>query len=279
MISSLTRAFTVDGVTLAWDRWGERPGATPLVLCHGFSGSSHDFALHIEPLAETHDVIVLDHRGHGRSENLGAVERYSLDRLAADLVGFLESEVGVPVDLLGHSMGGAVGLRATLGRPELVRSLILMDTSAWSFVPVDPDLAALTTAFLEGFEPGRGLPRLVSQPGPEDELIAAATPPEWRALKEQVGALFDPFAMKALGWELFAPETASVRGRLDEITCPVSIIVGEFDRPYVDQAPELAAALPDSELVVIRGAYHSPQLSHPDEWTAAVEAHRARLAG
>jgi pimeloyl-ACP methyl ester carboxylesterase len=174
-------------------------------------------------------------------------------------------------------MGGAVSLRATLSRPELVRSLILMDTSAWSFRPVDADLAALTTAFLEGFDPAGGLPALVAQPGPEDELIVAATPPQWRALKEQAGVLFDPFAMKALGRELFEHETASVRGRLGEITCPVSIVVGEFDRPYVDQAPELSAELPRSELVVIRGAYHSPQLTHPAAWSAAVEAHLARL--
>ena len=66
---------------------------------------------------------------------LGATERYSIDRLTADLIALLEPEVRAPVDLLGHSMGGAMSLRVTLARPDLVRSLILMDASAWSFVP------------------------------------------------------------------------------------------------------------------------------------------------
>jgi pimeloyl-ACP methyl ester carboxylesterase len=277
MISDLTRSFVVDGVTLAWDRCGDRPGTPPLLLCHGFSGSAHDFALRIEPLAATRDVIVIEHRGHGRSEKLRDVSRYSLDRLAADLIAFIDAEIGVPVDLLGHSMGGAISLRVTLARPDLVRSLVLMDTSAWSFVPLEPEIAMLMTAFLDGYDPSGGLPGELSQEGPEDELITAATTPEWRALKEQVSAKFDPYALKALGQELFAHETASVRDRLGEIECPVSIIVGEHDHPFVDQASELQAEIADSALTVVAGAYHSPQLTHPDAWTAAVESHLARV--
>jgi pimeloyl-ACP methyl ester carboxylesterase len=277
MIGDPTRTFDVDGVTLAWDRWGQRPDATPLVLCHGFSGSAHDFALRVESLAELHDVVVAEHRGHGRSTNLGTLDGYSLDRLASDLIALLDAEIGGPVDLLGHSMGGAVSLRVALARPDLLRSLVLMDTSAWSFVPPDPAMAELMTGFLEGFDPAEGLPRLTSPPGPEDDLLAVATTPEWRVEKERVAAMFDPWALKALGRELFEHETASVRMRLGEITCPVSIIVGELDRPFVDQADDLAAELGGCDLTVIAGAYHSPQLTHPAEWTAALEAHLARL--
>ncbi len=42
------------------------------------------------------------------------------------------------------------------------------------------------------------------------------------------------------------------------------------------QAPDLAGCFPDGELVSIAGAYHSPQLTHRDEWIAAVEKHLAR---
>ena len=45
------------------------------------------------------------------------------------------------MDLLGHSMGGRVVLTMVLAeRPELVRSLILMDTSAWLFEPPDEEM-------------------------------------------------------------------------------------------------------------------------------------------
>jgi pimeloyl-ACP methyl ester carboxylesterase len=279
MITDLTRRFTVDDVSLAWDRWGDDVDATPLFLCHGFSGSSHDFALHVEGLARGRAVMCVDHRGHGRSPKLGATDRYSIDRLTADLIALLDAEAGGPVDLLGHSMGGAISLRVTLERPDLVRSLVLMDTSAWSFAPPDADIAALMAAFIDGYRPADGLPDLTSFSGPEEPLIAAATPAAWQVVKDEMAAAFDPYALKALGGELFHDEGISVRGRLGEIGCPVTVIVGELDQPFADQADQLAAEMADGALTVIAGAYHSPQLTHPAEWIAAVDAHLARRAG
>lgn len=272
MINDLTRQFEVDGATLRWDRWGADDG-TPFLLCHGFSGSSHDFALHIEALAAARPVISIDHRGHGRSQKLGATEAYSIDRLTADLIAFVDSEIGAPVDLLGHSMGGSIAMRFTLARPDLVRSLILMDTSGWSFLPPDSPVAEMMRAFITAFDPAGGLPDLTAMAGPEEALIAAATTPEWQAMKQQMAAAFDPYALKALGAELFAGDTQWIRDRLGEIACPVSVIVGENDHPFVGQAAELAAEANGGRLTVVAGAYHSPQLTHAAEWAAAVEAH------
>jgi pimeloyl-ACP methyl ester carboxylesterase len=274
MLDDLTRRFTVDGVTLHWDRWGT-PSGVPFVLCHGFSGSAHDFALNIEALAPDREVLAIDHRGHGRSEKLGAVDHYSIDRIADDVIAFIDTEVGGPVDVLGHSMGGSIALRVTLARPDLVRSLILMDTSAWSFIPPDSAIAELMGGFIRAYDPAGGLPDLSAFENAEDALIASATTAEWQALKEQMAAAFDPYALKALGTELFAEGTQWIRDRLGTITCPVRVIVGEHDHPFVDQAPELARETGDGLLAVIPGAYHSPQLTHPAEWLAAVQAHFA----
>src|SRR4051812_46464823 len=211
----LTRSFEVDGVTLAWDAWGDGP---PLVLCHGFSGSSHDFALQVDALAGARRVVTLDHRGHGRSTKVGRTDAYSVGRLAADLVALLDAEVGEPVDLLGHSMGGRIALDVVLARPDLVRSLILMDTSAWSFESVDVERAALVRAFLPELDPADGLPDTTDPNNPEEPLIAAATPAEWQARKAEEAAGFDPYALKALGLELLLGDAISVRDRLAGIT-------------------------------------------------------------
>ena len=274
--TELSQRFTVDDVSLAWDRWGTSTGSPPFLLCHGFSGSAHDFALSIEDLAAGREVLALDHRGHGRSEKLGTVTRYSMDRLADDLIALIDAQAGGPVDLLGHSMGGAISLRLTLARPDLVRSLILMDTSGWSFVPKDSPLAAIMAGFIAAYDPTAGLPDLTALPNPEKPLVEAATPAAWQARKLEMDAAFDPYAMKALGEELFTDSSQWIRARLAEISCPVTVIVGEHDHPFVDQAEELAAAVPDGRLTVIGGAYHQPQLTHRGEWTAAVEAHLAR---
>ena len=68
-----------------------------------------------------------------------------MSAMTAAVAGFLETAVGEACDLLGHSMGGRVVLPVAIERPELLRSLILMDT--WADTPDDAagldDMAAL----------------------------------------------------------------------------------------------------------------------------------------
>jgi pimeloyl-ACP methyl ester carboxylesterase len=163
-----------------------------------------------------------------------------------------------------------------LARPDLVRSLILMDTSAWSFLPPDKEVRALVHGFINAFAPAGGMPTTLSMGGPEETLIEASTPAEWRKEKDAIFAGMDPYAVKALGAVLMgdaAEHDSSLRARLPSITCPTTVIVGEHDHPLVDQAPALADELANGRLKVIPGAYHSPQLTHAAEWRAAVESH------
>ena len=273
----LVRRHEIAGVALAWDRWGPDQG-TPFVLVHGYSGSSHDFALQIPTLAEERPVVAVDHRGHGDSSKLGRENAYSVAQITKDFTAFLSTVADEPVDLLGHSMGGRIALSVALDRPDLVRSLILMDTTAWAFVDPDDPMSQVIGAFIEAMDPSEGLPDISGFARPEQALIEAATPEDWRAAKELRDQGFDPFAMKALGQEIFSPDLASHRDRLGELACTVTVIVGENDEPYVSQAPALAGEIPGAELTVIPGAYHSPQLTHPVEWRDAVAAHLDRTS-
>jgi pimeloyl-ACP methyl ester carboxylesterase len=276
-----SQTLRVNGVDLAWSERGNGPDGVPtFVLCHGFTGSSHDFALHVDALATDRRVVTLDQRGHGHSTKTGTLEGYTIDQLVADFVAFLEAVGGGPVDLLGHSMGGRVALGVVLGRPDLVSSLILMDTSAWSFMPPDENIRAMVRAWIEAFDPARGMPEKLGPFGPEDALIETVVPAEWLAEKNAIFAGMDAYAVKALGMALMAGLSgggeASLRADLPSITCPTTVIAGEHDHPLVDQAPELAAEVADGRLITIPGAYHSPQLTHPDAWRGAVEIHLVR---
>jgi pimeloyl-ACP methyl ester carboxylesterase len=265
----------VNGVELQWGQWGDAPGP-PLVLCHGFTGSSHDFALQIGPLSQTRRVIALDQRGHGLSTKTHDQPSYTISQFTADLIAFLDQVADGPVDLLGHSMGGRVALGVVVERPDLIRSLIPMDTSAWSFLQEDEKIRVLITNYLDAFDPSQGMPSSFGLVGPEDALIEASTTPEWRARKDELFAGLDPYVVKGLGSELFN-SVESLRPQLPSITCPVTVIAGSEDHPLVDQAPELAAEVAHGTLSLIEGAYHSPQLTHPLEWRAAVETHLAAL--
>ena len=277
-MTQTTSAHTlrVNGVDLAW--WEQGSGAT-LVLCHGFTGSSHDFSEQVDALAASRRVVTVDHRGHGQSTKTRTLEGYSVEQLASDLTAFIEAVGDGPVDLLGHSMGGRMSLHVVLTRPDLVHSLVLMDTSAWSFVPADENIRALVQAWIEAFDPSLGMPEKLGPFGPEDALVEAAMSSEWLEEKQRIFSDMDAYAVKALGRALMVDmdqgET-SLRAELPSITCPTTVIAGEHDHPLVEQAPELAAEVSDGTLVVIPGAYHSPQLTHPDTWRDSVEEHLAR---
>ena len=273
------RTMRVNGVDLVWSERGSGPTGTPsLVLVHGFTGSSHDFALEVDALAADRRVVTLDQRGHGYSSKVGSVDGYGIEQLVADCIAFLEGAGAGPVDLLGHSMGGRVVMGVALSRPDLVSSLVLMDTSAWSFMPPDEEIRSMVRTFMTAFDPAAGMPATLNLGGPEDEMIAAKVPPEWLATKDAIFSGMDAYAVKALGMALMADlangET-SLRADLPTITCPTTVMAGQHDHPLVDQAPELAAELGDGRLTVIEGAYHSPQLTHPEAWREAVERHLA----
>jgi len=277
MTQTAQSTLSVNGIDVAWSEHGKGPdGSSTLVLVHGFTGSSHDFALEVDALARQRRVVTVDQRGHGYSSKRGVLDGYTIDQLVSDLTVFLEAVGQGPVDLLGHSMGGRVALGTVLSRPDLVSSLVLMDTSAWSFMPEDEELRALVRGFVEAFDPSQGMPATLSLGGPEDRLIEAATTPAWQREKEAIFAGMDAYAVKGFGTALMADVAdgeTSLRPDLPSITCPTTVIVGEHDHPLVDQAAALAAEVADGRLAVIAGAYHSPQLTHAAAWRAAVEAH------
>ena len=273
-MTELTKSFEVEGFNLAWDEWGSGDGP-PLVLIHGFSGSAHDFALHLPALAESRRVLAIDHRGHGRSTNSFDEATYTVDHIVDDVIAWLTHTVDGPDDMLGHSMGGRVALRFALARRDLVRSLILMDTTAWRFGIDDPALAEMIVGYFTSITADTTMG--TAPESPEDPLIAAATPADWQVRKAELSAAFDPMACKALGLALFGDHLQPVDHLLGDIDAPVTVIAGEHDHPLVEHAPELADGVVDGTCVIIPGAYHSPQLTHPTEWLAAITTHLSHL--
>ena len=132
-------------------------------------------------------------------------------------------------------------MQTALARPDLVRSLVLMDTSAWSFRSVDLEFAPLFDSFLEAFDPKDGLPPL-GLAGPEEVLVQASTSEQFRAARTRVQSLLDPHLFKRLLPEVLSSTLIDLSPRLSELHCPVTVLVGDNDEPYASQADRLAAA-------------------------------------
>ena len=118
---------TVDAnVQLHYTEHGE--GDETIVLSHSYLVDHRHFEPQIEALKSRYRVLAYDHRGHGRSDK--PPDGYSMERIYGDGVAFLEALDTGPVHWIGLSTGGFVGMRIALRRPELLRSLVLMDTAA-----------------------------------------------------------------------------------------------------------------------------------------------------
>jgi pimeloyl-ACP methyl ester carboxylesterase len=102
---------------------GGPPDGAPLVLLHGLGGSRSNWAFLAPELARTRRVLVVDLPGHGRSSALPAAP--GLGPYADRVAKLVEDEGLAGADVVGHSLGGLVGIRLAVRRPELVRSLVL----------------------------------------------------------------------------------------------------------------------------------------------------------
>ncbi len=117
---------TVQGVRLHYTRTGgNKP---PFVLAHGFSDDGLCWTPVAQMLEPHFDVVMVDARGHGRSQ--APEEGYGSVQMAHDLAGVISGlELESPV-IMGHSMGAATALTLAGLYPQLPRAILLEDPPA-----------------------------------------------------------------------------------------------------------------------------------------------------
>jgi pimeloyl-ACP methyl ester carboxylesterase len=101
---------------------GDNPA---LLLLHGLTDHGRYWARTAAALANLYDVVMLDQRGHGLSNQ--PTSGYSDEEMAADAAGVIEALALAPAAVLGHSMGGAVTTVLAGARPDLVSRAVLLD--------------------------------------------------------------------------------------------------------------------------------------------------------
>jgi len=218
--------------------WETRAGSgTPLVLLHGLGGSSDWWRHNIDVLAERYLVCAVDLVGFGR--NRFFLRRSNLplrfDDIAALLARWIESSFDGPVHLAGNSLGGQIAIHLAASRPDLVRSLVLIDSTGIPF-----EIAA--GAHIENIALPHGwrtffliLTRDLFRAGPTAIAVAFA-----RLLRDDARPLMSKLAM------------------------PVLLIWGEHD-PLVPltYAKQMLEEMPHAKLRVIPRAGHVPMWENP----------------
>ncbi len=129
---------------LYYEAWGE---GTPFLFLHGFLGSGDNWRTIARSLDLPARYYLIDLRNHGRSPH---ADEHTYPAMVGDIIELLDSEGLDRVVILGHSMGGRVGMLLSMHYPERVRGLIVGDISPAAHKPVHlPLLEALSSVRLE----------------------------------------------------------------------------------------------------------------------------------
>ena len=251
--------------TLSVESSGHGP---PLVLLHGWAMHSGIWGPVREQLARNHRVHAIDLPGHGYS---APITPCTLDAIAAAVDAALAGEAG-RFAVLGWSLGGLVAMRWALTRPERIDRLALVCTTP-RFVadPAWPHALAAEAIARFGDELHVAwkltVQRFLALQVHNSEHGRAAL----AALREQLWARGEP-SRPALADTLAVLATADLRADVQRISQPVLVIAGGRDTLCPPAAGRwLAAAIPGARYAEIVGAAHAPFLSHPAEFTAALE--------
>jgi pimeloyl-ACP methyl ester carboxylesterase len=254
----------VNGAQIHYEEAGSGPET--LVFSHGLLMSGEMFADQVAAFRDRYRCITFDHRGQARSEVTAG--GYDMDSLAEDAALLIEKLGCAPCHFAGLSMGGFVGMRLAIRRPELLRSLCLIETTA------DPEPEENKGPYRKLAFIGRWLGfRLVvdklmgimfSQTFLRDPAKADVRA-RWR--NHLLGLNKKGTSRAAHG----VIDRQGVYGQLDRVSTPTLIIVGEEDVATVPMKSErMHAAIRDSRLVVLPRAGHSSSIEEPEAVTAAM---------
>jgi pimeloyl-ACP methyl ester carboxylesterase len=256
----------LDDTTLYYEDTG--PGSTgeTIAFSHGLLWCTELFATQIAALRGRYRCIAWDHRGQGKSasdhrENIG------LELVWQDAVRLLEKLDAGPVHFCGLSMGGFVGMRMAARRPDLLRSLILLETSS------DPEP-------IENVSRYRLLSRVVRLLGPRvvrgkvGPIMLGKSILTDRARRDEVARFIEMMSSRKDGWRAVngVIDRAGIHHELGRIRLPTLVVVGDEDvATPVPKAEKIASAIARSTLVRVPHAGHSSPVEEPAAVTAAIE--------
>ncbi|MDX2502829.1 MAG: alpha/beta fold hydrolase [Deltaproteobacteria bacterium] len=254
-----------NGIQLHYEEMGSGPET--IVFSHSYLADHYHFNPQMQALKDRYRCIAFDHRGHGQSEIPD--DGYDMENLYEDAVGFIEALDCAPCHFVGLSTGGFIGVRIGNRRPDLVKSLVLMDTSA----DAEPEEAVrqyhqmLFVVRWVGYWPviGRVMPiffasKFLNDPARQDQVK------EW---KRRFMAN-DRKAIVKFGNGIFG--RTSCYEELDKIQTPTLVMVGAEDSAQpLAKAERIANKIPGATLRVIPDSAHLCTVEEPAAVTSAIE--------
>jgi 3-oxoadipate enol-lactonase len=233
----------------------------PIVLFHSLLADQTSFDRIVQPLAATHQVVVLSLPGFGGSDSVGSDLASIADHIAAG-IGKMDLKQ-LPI-LLGNGYGGFVALLTAIRHRGIASGLVLADCGACFS---EPGRAAFRGMSAAAKEKGLGAIADVAM----RRLFAPEFQQQNAALVEERKKRFLAVDTATFLGACDALAALDLRGQLKSVTVPVLVLVGEQDEATPPpMSRELAAGLPDAKLVQLPGCAHVPQLQAPELFLSAI---------
>ena len=256
-----------DGTPIAVFTAGDGP---PLVLVHGATADHTTWRTSGPLLAARHTTHAVDRRGRGSS---GDGPAYAIEREFEDLAAVVEAIAletgGRPVDVVGHSYGGRIGLGAALLTPSISRLVVYEGAppaSSGRGYQDDGTLADIEALVAAGDRDAalatfmRDIVRM-----PEPELAAFRADAIWARRSAAVGT-----TIRELRAEV---SPAASLEALGDVRQPVlQILGGDSAEAFRAATAALDERLANGQVVTIDGARHAAHHTHAQEFVAAIEA-------
>ena len=266
----MTRLQT-DGVTISYKEAGltKETGET-ICLLHCSTSSHNQWRDLWELLSDRYRVLAHDLYGYGGTSSWTGTDE-GIIRAEGDLVRALTSDLE-SFHLLGHSYGGASGLRLALEEPHRIKSLTLIEPI--SIFVLDPEkdarpynelqnVADVYRAEIDAGNMDAGIKQYFDYWN-GDGAWESALPRTRDYARDTAYKCYHEFAA------IYDKSNQSMP--LNVLTMPVHILRGTKTQPPAHRIVEvLAAALPHAQVTEISGAGHMSPITHPEEVNAAIE--------
>lgn len=253
----------VNGITIGYS---DRGSGLPLVFLHAFPLNRTMWASQEQALSSQFRVITVDLRGHGESD--APLWYYTLDQAADDVRALMDHLSIQQALLVGLSMGGYILLAFYRRYVERVKGLVLADTRAQADTP-------------EGKEGRFQMAQTAYRKGPSaiadvmiPKLLSPATVRTRPDIVQRVRGMIEGNQISGIAGDLMAmAERSDSVPLLEQIACPVQIIVGELDQATPPADAELMAEkIPGARLAVIPNAAHLANLEQPEAFNQIVSS-------
>lgn len=250
--AALTRALCVampDGAQIATFVYGAQDPAatTPVLLLHG-NGEEHGiFGQVIDAAVRAgHTVVAPDSRGQGKSTRGTAPLTYEL--MAEDALRVLDALGVTRAHVLGFSDGGIEALLMARDHGNRVATLVAEGANLTPEGVLDEDGGLLDArraldAWADYWEGS-------DAPGAVDVALLTPTPEEARHTSELL--------------RLMEVEPHIEAASLGRITCPTTVLVGEFDMIDPAQTRAICDSIPGAVLEIVPGCGHTLPKEAPD---------------